>query len=183
MPDLAAAVARGWRHHFWLALLVAASAGFTLGFACAVPFAAFGAIAALTLSRRDALLLTLALWAINQAIGFTVLNYPWDGLTLIWGLVLGGAALLSTAAAQIGGRARGVIGAALASFAAAFTAYEGSLFLVSAGVLGGSEDFTPAIVLSIVEINAGAFVVLLAAALLLTAVRSATDTRPMAAMR
>ena len=45
-----------WRYAAWLALLVAASVAFTLGFACAVPLAAFGAATALTLPRRGALL-------------------------------------------------------------------------------------------------------------------------------
>lgn len=145
----------------WVALLVAASAAFTLGFACAVPFAAFGAVAALTLARRDALLLTTALWLVNQAIGFTVLHYPWDGLTMIWGSVLGIVAVLSTAAAQVADRRfgrRGTAAAALASFAAAFVVYEGGLYGVSAAALGGTADFTVAIVLRILAINAVAFV-------------------------
>jgi hypothetical protein len=49
----------GWRHLFWLTLLVGASVAFSLGLACAIPFAAFAAAAALTLSRRDALILEL----------------------------------------------------------------------------------------------------------------------------
>ena len=51
----------GWRHLFWLALLVGASIAFSLGLACAIPFAAFAAAAALTLSRRDALVLIVAI--------------------------------------------------------------------------------------------------------------------------
>jgi len=58
----------GWGHEVWLALLVAASAAFSFVFACATPFAAFGAAAALTLSRRDALRLTVAVWLANQVI-------------------------------------------------------------------------------------------------------------------
>ncbi len=46
MPQLASA----WRRPLWIAVLVVASAVFSLGFACAVPLAAFAAIAALTLS-------------------------------------------------------------------------------------------------------------------------------------
>src|ERR1700729_4280882 len=121
MPYLISAFAApGWRHWLWLALLLAASVGFTLGFACAVPFAAFGAIAALTLTRRDALLLTVALWLVNQSIGFTILHYPWDGLTLIWGAILGVVAVLSTAAAQAVIGRREMIAAALVTFTAAF---------------------------------------------------------------
>src|SRR5579862_9091601 len=100
MPYLTSAFAIGWRHHLWLALLIATSVGFTLGFACAVPFAAFGAIAALSLPRRDALLLTLAIWLINQIIGFGILHYPTDAMTLIWGAILAVIAVLSTMAAQ-----------------------------------------------------------------------------------
>ena len=38
----------GWHRALWLALLVAASVAFTLGLACAVPFAGLGAAAAMT---------------------------------------------------------------------------------------------------------------------------------------
>ncbi|HEY1505455.1 MAG TPA: hypothetical protein VGF92_14200 [Stellaceae bacterium] len=64
------------RHVAWLAVLVAASVAFTFGFACAVPFAAFGAATALTLNTRDALLLTVALWLVNQIVGFGLIGYP-----------------------------------------------------------------------------------------------------------
>jgi hypothetical protein len=163
------AFAAGWRRRLWLALLLGASLALTFGFACAVPFAAFGAIAALTLPRRAALLLTVGLWLVNQAIGFAILHYPWDGMTLIWGGALGAVAVLTTAAAQIAIRRDGVVVAAAASFAAAFVVYEGSLYLISAAALGGTEDFTLAIVLRILEINAASFAALLAAALLATA--------------
>jgi len=170
MRDLSSAFdASGWRHWLWLALLLAASVGFTLGFACAVPFAAFGAIAALTLNRRDALLLTLALWLLNQVVGFTILQYPWDATTLTWGVVLGGVAVLTTAAAQAVIRGRSGVTAMIASFAAAFIVYEGSLYLVSAGALGGTDDFTAEIVDRILAINATAFAGLLAASLLIAA--------------
>ena len=166
MPYLTSAFAAGWRHHWWLGLLIAASLAFTLGFACAVPFAALGAVSAMTLPRRDALLLTVALWLINQVIGFAVLHYPWDGMTLAWGAALGGVAVLSTAAAQAAMRGRGLVVTAATSFVAAFLVYEGGLCLISASVMGGAEDFAAAIVVRILEINAAAFVALLAAALL-----------------
>jgi hypothetical protein len=170
----------GWRRP-WLALLVAASVAFTLGFACAVPFAAFGAIAALTLPRRDALLLTLALWFVNQVIGVTILHYPWDGMTFTWGVILGVVAVLSTAAAQAVTGRRAPVTAALAAFVAAFVVYEGSLYLVSALAFGGTEDFTAAIVARILAINAAAFAGLLAASLLIAAAagsRSGALSRP-----
>ena len=153
------------RHVLWLTLLVAASVAFTFGFACAVPFAAFGAATALTLDTRDALLLTVALWLANQVIGFAFLGYPWEGTTLLWGGVLGIVALLSTAAARVAsarlaGAPYSVI--LIASFAAAFIVYEGSLYLVSAAWLGGTEDYAASIVVSIAGLNVLAFVGLLA---------------------
>ena len=88
------------RHHLWLATLVVATFAFTLVFACAAPFAAFGAAAALTLSRRDALVVTVALWLANQLTGFLVLEYPWTLNSLAWGPAIGIAAVLGTVSAQ-----------------------------------------------------------------------------------
>src|SRR5262245_39542962 len=89
-----------WRHPFWLALLIGASVTFTLGFACAAPFAAFSAAAALTLARREAYCLTLGVGLANQVIGFAFLNYPWDANCLAWGAAIGVTAVLSTLAAR-----------------------------------------------------------------------------------
>jgi len=152
------------RHVLWLTVLVAASVGFTLGFACAVPFAAFAAATALTLNTRDALLLTVALWLANQIVGFGFMGYPWDGATLLWGAVLGVVALLSTAAARIASTqvAHVPYGAVLVlSFAAAFVVYEGSLYIVSAAWLGGTEDYAGSIVAYIAGLNVLAFIGLL----------------------
>src|SRR5271156_2947543 len=84
-----AAALTGWRHHLWLALLVCASVAFSLSFACATPFAAFSTAAALTLNRRDAMLLTGAVWLANQFVGFTVLRYPWTMTSFAWGVAIG----------------------------------------------------------------------------------------------
>ena len=73
------------RQLLWLAPLIGASVAFSLGLACATPFAAFAAAAALTLSRRDAYVLILSVWLANQFVGFTVLSYPWTASTLAWG--------------------------------------------------------------------------------------------------
>jgi hypothetical protein len=156
---------RDWRHQLWLGLLVAASVVFSLGLACAVPLAAFAAAAALSLSRRDALLLITLVWLANQLVGFTVLHYPWTASTFAWGVVLGAVAVLATLAGQwIAGRlvdARGAL-TVTATFLIAFTVYEGALFAVSATLLGGTEIYTAAIQGRIFAINAAAFVSLVA---------------------
>jgi hypothetical protein len=152
------------RRYLWLALIVAASVAFTLGFACAVPLAAFGAIAGLTLSRRDALLLIGAVWLTNQFVGFAVLGYPWTAETLAWGAILGVVAVLATMAARQAalrlGRT-GQIAASCGAFAAAFAVYEMALFVAALAAMGGTEDFTLAIVSRIFGINAVALVGLL----------------------
>src|SRR6478672_11457090 len=90
----------GWRHLLWLALVVGASVGLSLGFACAMPFAAFAAAAALTLPRRGALALILSVWFANQLVGFTALSYPLTASTFEWGAALGAVAVLATLAGQ-----------------------------------------------------------------------------------
>lgn len=146
----------GWGPQLWLALLVAASAAFSFIFACATPFAAFAAAAALTLSRRDALRLTVAVWLANQVLGYAVLKYPWTANSFAWGAVLGAAALLTTVAARgvalrLAGRSYGVL--ALATLLAGFTVYEGVLFAVAIAWLGGTESFTLLIVGRIFSVN------------------------------
>src|SRR5271166_4432172 len=146
-----AASLTSWRHHLWLPLLVCASVAFSLGFACAAPFAAFSTAAALTLNRRDAMLLTGAVWLANQFVGFIVLRYPWTITSFTWGVAIGSAAILATLAARWTTRALDKAvwtGRYLAAFAAAFA-------LV---VLGGTEDFTPPIVGWIFAVNAGALI-------------------------
>ena len=151
----------GWGHQLWLALLVAASAAFSFVFACATPFAAFGAAAALTLSRRDALRLTVAVWLANQVLGYAVLKYPWTANSFAWGAVLGAAAVLTTVGARrmarrLAGRSDGV--RALATLLAAFMVYEGVLFAVAMAWLGGTESFTLPIVGRIFAVNVVALI-------------------------
>jgi hypothetical protein len=156
MQARALAISSGRRRHLWLVLLIAASVATSLGFACAVPLAAFAAAGALTLSRRDALVLVGAVWLANQIVGFAVLGYPWTVNCIAWGVALGAVALLSTVAALgVAGRLDrvGSVTRLVAAFLAAFVLYEGALFMVAL-VLGGTEDFTPAIIGRIFAINA-----------------------------
>ena len=152
------------RHLLWPSLLVAASLMFSLGLACATPLAAFAAAVALTSSRRDALVLILSVWFANQFVGFTLLGYPWTASAFAWGVALGASAVLAMLAGQW--TASRSVGAArvvgfLATGLAAFAAYEAALFVVAVTLLGGTEDFTAAILSWIFVINAAAFVGLL----------------------
>src|SRR5262245_38517392 len=132
---------------------------FTLVFACAAPFAAFSAAAALTLSRRDALMVTVALWLTNQLTGFIVLGYPWTLNSVAWAPSLAVAAVLGTLAAQwTVRRSIGAVVQALVAFVAAFVVYEVAIFLVSAALLGGIEMFAPAILRQVFVTNVAALV-------------------------
>ena len=95
------AVSPDRRFALWAATLVSATVVSSFTFACAVPLAGFAAVAALTASRREALLLTGAIWLTNQAMGFLFLHYPTDSMTLFWGGALGVIALLSCESAGL----------------------------------------------------------------------------------
>jgi hypothetical protein len=150
-----------WAHQAWLAVLVLAVSALSFVFACATPFAAFGVLAALTLSRTDAIRITIALWMANQAIGFGILGYPVTVNSVAWGLAIGGAAVSSTMVARLIisrlRTARGLTRAVVA-LAGTFAVYEIALFTVAVAGLGGIGSFAALIVGRIVVINAAALV-------------------------
>jgi hypothetical protein len=164
MHPKAYAIRIGLRRPSWIALLVAASMAFSLGFACATPFAAFAAAAALTMNRRSAMLLVALVWLGNQGIGFVVLHYPWTMDSLAWGVGLGIVALLSALGAEFGAKHFITLNRLVAStlaFLSAFGVYEGLLFIASMIFQSGVADYAPAIVGRIFAINAVAFIGLL----------------------
>jgi hypothetical protein len=130
--------------------------------ACATPFAALAALAALFLPRRDAFVLVGANWLANQAIGFNLMHYPltWDCFR--GGLNLGVACLLCTGAAMAGYQTLRRIGwtlAVIGSFVAAFVVFEGALIVTDLGRSHGSISLP--IVQYIFSINGLAFAGLL----------------------
>jgi hypothetical protein len=127
-----------------------------------VPLAAFAAIAALTLSRRDAFALVGAVWLANQIAGFAVHRYPATASTLAWGAGLGAVALLATLAAQWikDHLAQRHTVAAIAAFLAAFAVSEGSLFAISVVLASGASNYAPSIIWRIFAINTAAFAAL-----------------------
>lgn len=153
----------GWRRPAWISLLIAAAAGSSLAFACATPFAAFAALAALTMSQRKGMALVALVWLANQAVGFGALHYPVTVSSVGWGFGLLAAALLACLAAGATAQrfdARGPLAYSLA-FLAAFAAYEGALFAGAIFSGSGVDAFLVEIVARIFAINAAAFLVLL----------------------
>lgn len=148
-----------WAHQAWLAFLALAVSALSFVFACATPFTAFGVLAAMTLSRTDAIRITVALWMANQAIGYGVLEYPRTVNSFSWGLAIGGAAVLSTIVARLIisrlQTARGLTQAVVA-LGGTFAVYEATLFTVAVAGLGGTGSFAAPIVGRILVINAAA---------------------------
>src|SRR5262249_5506021 len=141
----------------WLGLLIVVSAALTTVYTCITPFAAFAVIAATTLSCRNAVVLTLALWLVNQVVGFGVLHYPWTAETFAWGVAIGGAAVIGTLAAywtlrRFGSDSslarRGV------AFFAAFAVYELAIYAVAVAMLGRTGAFAPRIIGEVLLVNA-----------------------------
>jgi hypothetical protein len=146
-----------WFRPVWLGLLVAISAAITIVFTCVTPFAAFAVIAAVTVSRRDAVMLAVALWLTNQAVGFGLLHYPWTASTLAWGVALGVAAVIGTLAALWTFRRLGSLrplARSVAAFLVAFVLYQLTLFAAAVSWLGGADMFAPGIVSQVLLINA-----------------------------
>jgi len=132
----------------WAALLAVAAIGGSLVFACITPFAAFAVIAAETQRSRGAFGTMALIWAANQAVGYALLGYPFDGHATLWGAAIGVAALLAAAMASlvVARMAAAPRWARLAvAFAAAFAAYE-SLLLALGIATGELATFAPGVV-------------------------------------
>jgi hypothetical protein len=142
-------------------LLLVASLGFSFVFACAAPFSALATLAALNMPRRDVTTVVASAWASNQIIGYGILNYPqtWDSFA--WGGAIGiGAVLGAFTAIAVSGRMQqaGRAVRILASFAAAFAAYQAVIFVAGHTIGGG---FSAAVAFLVLKINAGALAGLL----------------------
>lgn len=131
----------GWQ----LAIAGTAIAG-TLATACMMPFVALATVTAATMPRRQAAGTIVAVWAVNQLLGFTLLGYPTDPRTMAWGGALGVATLgaMLIAAAVLGKRAPTLVRLVVA-FAAAFVGYEAGLFGFAL-VAGGTGAFSAGII-------------------------------------
>lgn len=148
------------RRMLWLAMLTAASLIFSYGLACAAPIAAFAAIGALTLPRREAIILTVAVWLANQLAGFLLLDYPTTANSIAWGVVIGVAALAGLVAAEIVASRmadQNPIAVWISAFLAAFVVSQIAMLIPGVVALGGLASFAPAVVLEVFLLNAMAF--------------------------
>ena len=126
----------------WIILLTAASTVTTLVLACATPFPALAALAAIHMRRRDGLILMVLAWAASQATGFFILHYEVKETTLGWALGLFAAAVVSglgayTVLNRLEGRASRR--RFTASYVAAFIAFKLVIAAFAAFWLGGLD--------------------------------------------
>ena len=124
----------------WILLLTIASTVTTLALACATPFPALAALAAIHMKRRDGIALIGASWLASQVVGFCVLDYPRDASTFAWGAAIGLAALASVlvagSAAKVVAR-HGYVAQLAAAYVGGFLAFKATIALASLG-LGGA---------------------------------------------
>ena len=129
----------------WSAILGLTAIVGGYGFACVFPFAAIAALAAVTLDTKRAAMLVAAVWAANQIVGFTLMNYPLDAQAFVWsGFILVAAMAALGAAVAVGSRELLSV-RTLGALAAAIAAYQAVMF-VGAFALDGFESSTATIV-------------------------------------
>ncbi len=145
----------------WLLTLILLGAMSSLFSSCTVPLVGFAALAATTLSGRQGVVCLSVIWLVNQALGFSVRNYPLAANTVAWGLMMLAAALAAQALGRtIDGRSRrpsmpGIVnlGPRVAvALTAGFLVYELILWLASFW-LGTTGGFTLAVLGSVLRSN------------------------------
>ncbi|MCX7900511.1 MAG: hypothetical protein N2444_10625, partial [Methylocystis sp.] len=135
----------------------------TIALACATPFAAFAAFAALMFPRREALIAAASVWLANQAVGFVVLGYPITPVSMLWGGAIGASVVGATLATQaVCARAPiSGVSASLFAFGASQIVFRAAMML-TALVLGGIEGFTLANLAYLSALDAVTLIVALA---------------------
>jgi hypothetical protein len=155
--------------------------GFSLVFACATPFVALVTLAALNMSRRDAFIVTGAVWLANQAVGYGILDYPRTFDSYAWGVAIGIAVLLALLAARAVAdqfERRGPIVSTGVAFLSAFAVYELALHAASFWLSSSDTAFSWATVGYILQVNALGLVGLMIVKLVASAI--GLETRPSA---
>ncbi len=135
----------------WIALLTATSTATTYVLACATPFPALAALAALHMRERDGLALMALAWIASQIVGFGLLGYPHSSTTVAWGLALAVAALVSAGAAYLllpRLRLRSMWSRLAAAYVVAFLAFKAAIALCGLALGDLASAFDPAIVLA-----------------------------------
>lgn len=162
---------------FWIVSITALCIGGSALYACAAPFAAIAALAAIKMDRRSGLALVVTSWLANQALGFGLLGYPHTASTFAWGAAIGIGTVAGFAAAKsITEAGQSAAVTLVLAFAAAFVTYQTVLYAASFALGGTDHAFSTEIVWYVLKINAlafGGFVLLYRLAAALTRLRTA----------
>lgn len=169
MMDTSIEAKSGDGHRFaavslWIGLVTVGSVLGSLAFACAAPLAAMATIAGLKMRAGEGLALVGTAWLANQLVGYLVLDYPqtWDSFA--WGAAIGVASVVAFAAAVLTTKVRlQEVLAMVIAFAAAFVAYEATLYAATAVLPYSAAAYSAAVILRILEVNAVALVALMMA--------------------
>jgi hypothetical protein len=147
----------------WMALIVVSGVGLSILFACATPFAALAALAALKIERRDTAAVLALVWLCNQVVGYGFLGYPWTWDSAAWGAAIGVSAGAALLAAMALATTRPAPFALSLPFVGAFAAYELTLYIAGSVLPGGEGAFSAAIIEHLFLVNLVALIGLLAA--------------------
>ena len=139
----------------WMIILAIAVIAATLALSCVTPFAALAVALAGTVGLRASLGVMLAAWFANQVIGFAFFHFPPTANTLLFGVAIGGASVVTTVVASVVMKygsfwawpLRLTVGLGLS-----FMVYETTL-LVAAVFFADLGTFRPAIVAQLAFIN------------------------------
>lgn len=118
----------------WVGLMTAASGAASLALACATPFPALAALAAMHVRRTDGLMLIGAAWVVSQIVGFGIKGYPLDGHALLWPVAMACAGAGSLFAAEAVTRGLAKVNPVLRLGLAYVAAYAGFKLVVLVGV-------------------------------------------------
>jgi len=133
----------------WILLLTVASTVTTLVLACATPFPALAALAAMHMRRTDGIALIGASWLASQVVGFGFLHYPHTAGTFGWAAAIGVGAVASVLAAGQVARSlsgRGFMVGLVAAYVAGFVAFKAAIFVASFGLGGGMAALSPGVI-------------------------------------
>lgn len=133
----------------WIMLLTAASTVTTLALACATPFPALAALAAIHMRRQDGVTLVLLAWAASQVVGFCIHDYSRDMETIGWAAGLATAAVASVLGAYsvIGRIGQAPVWLRIAAvYAGAFAAFKLAVLLWAIWLGGVEMAFAPGVV-------------------------------------
>ena len=140
----------------WTMILTLAVIGATFALSCLTPFAALAVALAGTVGLRASLRVMIAVWLANQVIGFGFFHFPLTTNTILFGVAIGGAAVVTTIVASVLLKYMSFRAAPLrlgVALLVGFVAYETTL-LPAAAFFGDLETFRPAIVAQLGFINA-----------------------------